>query len=65
MTYIAMNRIWRVDRNTGARAYIVHLDMRKEIWRPQSMSRHDFFRLLAPGVQMDEDSLRRVFSVAW
>jgi len=53
-----MNKTWTVKRNTGARAELVAGDSSKQVWRPQTMSRLDFFKLLPTGGLIDEQALR-------
>jgi hypothetical protein len=53
-----MEQIWRIERNTGSRAFITIGSFMKVVWRPQTMSRHYFSTLLVPGSDVDEQSLR-------
>jgi hypothetical protein len=57
-----MSIFWVVDRNTGSRAFITSLSLRKEVWRPQTMSREDFFASLAPGSSVEQGALIRKFA---
>ena len=59
-----MATIWTVERNTGSRAYLIFESLRKAVWRPQTMSRMQFFALLAPGRHVDEGTLRDMFKVS-
>jgi hypothetical protein len=56
-----MSTIWRVERNTGSRAYLIFMRMRKVVWRPQTMSREDFFAVLAPGVSIEDSIAESIF----
>jgi hypothetical protein len=58
-----MATMWTVERNTGSRAYLVSMDLRKEIRRPQRMTRHGFFCLLAPGSLIGEETLGTLFAL--
>jgi hypothetical protein len=55
-----MSNVWTVVRNTGARVELAAGTMRKHIWRSQTMSRQDFFRLLPEGALLDEVTLRNI-----
>jgi hypothetical protein len=58
-----MEELWRVDRNTGGMA-VLKLGLRKrEIARPQFMTRHGFFCWLAPGSVISAETLRSVVKV--
>jgi hypothetical protein len=56
-----MNKTWTVERNTGTRAELVAEESSKQLWRPQDMSRLDFFEVLPPGGRVDEQTLRTTF----
>jgi hypothetical protein len=56
-----MNKIWTIERNSGARVQLVAMNHTKEIWRPLTMHREDFLRLLPEGGLVDEETLRIVF----
>jgi hypothetical protein len=56
-----MGIIWKIDRNSGARARLVANGQGKQVWRPQSMSRDDFFRLLPEGSTIDDAALELMF----
>jgi|HubBroStandDraft_1064217.scaffolds.fasta_scaffold1946189_1 hypothetical protein len=53
-----MKETWKIERNTGSRAFIATGSLIKVVWRPQTMSRHDFSSLLVPGSEVDERVLR-------
>ena len=58
-----METIWRVERNTGSRAFLICMDLRKEVRRLRHMTRHGFFILLAPRTLVGEETLRSVFKL--
>jgi len=58
-----METIWRVERNTGSRAFLMCMDLRKEVRRPQYMTRYGFFSLLAPRALVSEETLRNLFKL--
>jgi hypothetical protein len=53
--------VWKVDTNSGARVNLVAGDQRKQIWRPQKMSREEFFRALPEGSLIDDTALKALF----
>jgi hypothetical protein len=59
-----MSRVWRVERNTGSRAFLIFMAVRKEVWRPQTISREDFFNVLAPGTSVEESMVQRVLGLS-
>jgi hypothetical protein len=58
-----INTVWKVEHNTGSAAILINRGGRKEVMRPNTMSRQMFLRLLAPGKFIDEDKLRIRFNV--
>jgi hypothetical protein len=58
-----MGTTWKVEMNSGARASLVADGVRKQIWRPQTMSRREFYRLLPEGMLIDEAGLRAMFLI--
>jgi hypothetical protein len=58
-----MNLVWRIDINSGARASLVCGRERKQIWRPQRMSREDFLLLLPEGALIEDIALRAMLMV--
>ena len=55
-----MEAIWKVERNTGSRAFLTCLDLRKEVRRPRYMTRYGFFSLLAPRAFVSDEALRNL-----
>jgi hypothetical protein len=53
-----MQEIWKIERNTGSRAFITIGSLVKVVWRPPTMSKQDFSTLLVPGSDIDEQDLR-------
>jgi hypothetical protein len=58
-----MSKVWTVERNTGARAGLVSGNLRKQLWRSQSMSRGQFFQLLPLGTFLDEKTLTKIVKI--
>jgi hypothetical protein len=63
LTIQLMGIVWRVQINTGARVRLVADGQGKQIWRPQSMSRDEFFRLLPKDVTIDDEFLQLIFLI--
>jgi hypothetical protein len=58
-----MSRTWTVETNTGSRAQIVTGTLRQQVWRPLTMSRDYFLRILPNGIHLDEVVLRNKFGI--
>lgn len=56
-----METVWIVERNTGSRAFLIFMDLRKEVRRPECMTRHGFFNLLAPRALIGDEALQALF----
>jgi len=58
-----MNKIWKVERNTGSVAYLVDEHTTVQVKRPDTMSRQAFFEMHAPGNRIHDEALRSKFTV--
>ena len=57
------NILWKVEINSGARASLTAPGKRKQIWRPQMMSREEFFRWLPEGKQIENETVEKVLKL--
>jgi hypothetical protein len=57
------NIVWKVELNSGARAALVAPGTRKLVWRPQTMSREDFFRWLPEGILVESQTIEKVLKL--
>lgn len=55
--------IWKVELNSGARASLTALGKRKQILRPQTMSREEFFRLLPEGKFVENETVEKLLKL--
>jgi hypothetical protein len=55
-----METVWRVELNTGSPAFFICIGLRKEVRRPQCMTRYGFFSLLAPRALISEKILQNL-----
>ena len=62
--FLMVSAKWRIHKNTGTIAYLVQDDRRKEVYRPVSLARQDFFLWLHPGKWVDESDLKNVMSAS-
>ena len=58
-----MSTVWTVERNSGARAGLVAGNVRKQLWRPQLMTRVEFFQLFPEGLILDERTLLDILKI--
>jgi hypothetical protein len=59
-----VSTMWCIHKNTGTVAYLIQDDRKKEVYRPESLTRHDFFLWLHPGNWVDESDLKNVMSAS-
>jgi len=58
------NAQWRIHKNTGTIAYLIQEDRKKEVYRPESLTRQEFFLWLHPGKWVNESDLKNVMSAS-
>jgi hypothetical protein len=47
--FLVFNARWHIHKNTGTIAHLIQNDRRKEVYRPESLTRQEFFLWLHPG----------------
>ena len=58
-----MNRVWKVENNTGSTADIVSGSERKIVERPFTLSMRKFLEVLSPGRIVNENNLLAKFNI--
>ena len=60
---MTQNVVWKVERNSGARAGLIAEGIRKQLWRPLTMSKEEFYRWLPEGSVIQDQTIEKVLKI--
>jgi hypothetical protein len=55
--------VWKVERNSGARAGLIAEGLWKQVWRPLTMSKEEFYQWLPEGFEIHDQTIEKVLKI--